>query len=615
MSDTRLTPFVAVFQTELLFNLKRVAPYALMLVFSANAVLWWGWGPAVARGWAVNSDFYIVWLLGGFSFMTTPLFIALLMGDPVIRDFRVGIDPLIFSKPVGRAAYLLGKFCGNYVVLVCCQACFALTALALQAFSRPGMIVLAPRLLPYLQHFLFFVGVTSLALGAICFTVGTLTRNVKLVYGLAVSFYPLYIAWQLTLKGLPWRWRIVLDPLLFNVGGNAWQGQSADWLNHLTVSYDGDMIANRAAMCAVALVCLGIVHARFSLVERVRADAARHQPTLLNLAPRAERLYGEAESFGAAQVAQASEQVAPAGAVGAGKPGALPEVRIVTQGWRATLDQFRAALGVEFRLLRAERSLVVVAPLVLFLCCLELAVYEIAPAPSYSAAYAGRTAEALLLFLFAVAVFYTGETMHRDREARIEPVLWSVPAPNLVLLLSKFAATLLLSLALITLVGVSAAGLQLYKGHAPLEPQIYLKTYAVILAPGIIFMIAAAVALNILLRDKYLTYAASLAVGGGFYYLTGQGYNHWLYNPVLYRLWTPADLVGGDALTRILVHRAYTLALSVLLLALALLCFERKATKDLTEQGRLSGAGWTTLVALVSVAVAVVTGLIVSAGT
>jgi ABC-type transport system involved in multi-copper enzyme maturation permease subunit len=194
LSSPLSSPLAAVFRAEVLFNLKRVAPYALMILFSANALLWWGWGPAASRGWAVNSDFFIVWLFGGFSFMTTPLFVALLMGDPVIRDYRLRVDPLIFSKPVGRGEYLLGKFFGNFFVLVCCQACFALTPLLLQAFSRDGMIVLTPRVLPYLQHFLFFFVVSSLALAAVFFTVGTLTRNVKVVYGLAVSFYPLYIA-------------------------------------------------------------------------------------------------------------------------------------------------------------------------------------------------------------------------------------------------------------------------------------------------------------------------------------------------------------------------------------------------------------------------------------
>ncbi len=600
--------FAAVFQTEVLFNLKRVAPYALMVLFSANAILWWGWGPAIARGWAVNSDFYIVRLFGGFTFLTLPLFIALIMGDPVIRDFRIGVDPLIFSKPVSRAEYLLGKFFGNFFVLICCQACFALTLLLLQAFNTSGMIVLSPRLLPYFQHFFFFVAVSSLALGAICFTVGTLTRNVKIVYGLAVSFYFLYIAWQSAIKGLPIGWRIALDPLLFNVGSELFKGRAADSLNQLAISYDGYMIANRVLMLSVSLLCLAILYLRFSIAERVKTNAAQNQTLLLNLTRGAERVYSGRENSVAAQ------SVKVAGDASA-KQIAIPQVNLVTQGLRASLEQFMAALGVEFRLLRAERSLVAIAPLIMFLCGWELAAYNVVPEVSYSAAYARRTENSLLLFLFCVAVFYTGESMHRDREARIEPVLWSMPAPNFVLLLSKFTATLLLSVSLITLVGLTAIGIQIYKGHAPLEIQNYLTTYAVILIPSVVFMVAAAVALNVLLRDKYLTYAVCLAIGGGIYYLAGQGYNHPLYNPVLYQLWTPSDLInGGNHLARILIHRIYGCALSAILLALGLLFFERKTTKGLKADGRLSGTGWTILAAIISVLIAVITGLIISTG-
>ncbi|MDQ3744047.1 MAG: ABC transporter permease [Acidobacteriota bacterium] len=617
------TPFAAVFQNEVLFNLKRAAPYALAIIFSANAVMWWGWGAAVPNGWATNSEFYIVRNFKAFSFITgLPLFIALMMGDPVVRDFRIGVDPLIFSKPISRAEYLLGKFFGNFFVLVCCQACFALTLLLLQAFSTKGMIVLPPRVLPYFQHFFFFVVLSSLAIAAVCFTVGTLTRNVKIVYGLVLASYFLYIAWQETIKGLPLRWRVVLDPLLFNGGYDAWQ-RSADWLNHVAVGYDGGMIANRLLMVAVSLLCLTILYLRFSTTERAGAGARREQTSILDLTPKPERLYGEAESeslHGEAEGERLHSEVESAGpsrtrqAAGTvpAQHAALPRVNLLTRGWRAGFEQFKAALGAEFRLLRAERGLVVVAPLVVFMCGLELAGYKSAPGVSYSAGYAASAANVLLLFLFGIALFYAGEAIHRDRELRVEPLLWSAPAPNFVLLLSKFSATLLLSSGLSALVTLTAVGLQIYKGHAPLELQTYLATYALILVPTEVFMIAASVALNVLLRDKYLTYALSLAVVGGIYYLISQGYNHPLYNPALYQLWTPSDLSdGGGHLTRILIQRVYCLALSAFLLALALLFFERKPEKGLRARGRLSGTGWAFLVALASALTALVTGLMV----
>ena len=58
----------------------------------------------VAR--ATNSEFYIGRNFDGFTFITgLPLFIAMMMCDPVVRDFRIGVDPLIFSKPVLRLGY------------------------------------------------------------------------------------------------------------------------------------------------------------------------------------------------------------------------------------------------------------------------------------------------------------------------------------------------------------------------------------------------------------------------------------------------------------------------------------------------------------------------------
>src|SRR5437588_7179533 len=210
------TQFAAIFINEVLLNSKRIAPYALIVLFSATAVMCWGRGPAVALGWATNSDFYIARSLKAFSFLLgLPVFTAVIMGDPVIRDFRLGIDPLIFSKPLSRAQYLLGKFFGSFFVLVCCQAVFPLTLLALQAVRPSGMVVQPVRVLPYFQHFFFFVVITHLLLAACYFTAGALTRNSKVVYGLAICFYPVYIAAMVfLLSPLTIRWRSFLDPFL-----------------------------------------------------------------------------------------------------------------------------------------------------------------------------------------------------------------------------------------------------------------------------------------------------------------------------------------------------------------------------------------------------------------
>jgi len=248
---------------------------------------------------------------------------------------------------------------------------------------------------------------------------------------------------------------------------------------------------------------------------------------------------------------------------------ALPKVTS-THG---TLFKLLAAVGVEFRLLRAERAFIVLIPLAIFLSFLSVPFSPIAPEISYSVTSASNTANMLLLFLACVIVFYMGEAMHRDRELKIEPVVWSAPASNSVLLLSKWLAMTLLALSLVVVGSLTTIATQFLRGHIPVDFSAYLLIDCIVVVPGILFMTSLVLALNVLLRNKYLAYVVSVGTGAGLFYLYSAGYNYWLYNPLLYQLWTYQDLTSA----RILAYRLYCLALAAVFLALAHLLFERKS--------------------------------------
>jgi ABC-type transport system involved in multi-copper enzyme maturation permease subunit len=179
----------------------------------------------------------------------------------------------------------------------------------------------------------------------------------------------------------------------------------------------------------------------------------------------------------------------------------------------------------------------------------------------------------LLLFLACMLIFYMGEIMHRDREVKIEPVVWSTPAPNSVLLLSKFLAMSLLSLSLVVVGALTTIVAQLLRGHTPVEISAYLIINGVVVVPGILFLTAAVIAVNVLLRNKYVAYVVAVATAAGLLYLYNTGYNHWAYNPVLYKLWNYTNLTSGTILT----YRLYCLVLAAVFLALAHLLFQRKS--------------------------------------
>ena len=98
------TPFAAIFQNEVRLNSKRVAPYALVFLFAGNAAVVVEAAAAINLGGpqtATGTLSGTCW--ASLSYWDSRSSTQLLWADPVIRDFRLGVDPLIFSKPVTRS--------------------------------------------------------------------------------------------------------------------------------------------------------------------------------------------------------------------------------------------------------------------------------------------------------------------------------------------------------------------------------------------------------------------------------------------------------------------------------------------------------------------------------
>jgi ABC-2 type transport system permease protein len=547
-----LRTFAAISGNELLLNSKRVAPYVMAVLFGGNAWLWLAKGAAVSAGWGTNSDFYIFRNYAGFNFITgLPIFTAIIMGDPIIRDFRFGISPLVFSKPLTRATYILGKFFGNFLALTCCLAFFGMTLFAMQWIHTSKMVVLPVQVFPYFKHFFFVVVVSQMFLAACFFTVGSLTRNTKIVYGLAVAFYPLYIAYQLFAKNFPWL-RIV-DPFGFNhADPDPWH-RTPEFLNQYVIPYNSYYLGNRAIVVLLTAICLGILLLRFTISER----AVKEKPfAVIDLTTVTGQVYYVAP-----------ENIVTVNEVSFRK--AIPAVRTANDGFRGALYKLLAATSMELRLLRSERSLIVLVPLAIVLCTLEVAFFPVVPQFSFSATYAAATATSMIIFLVGFSIFYTGEAMHRDRELRAAQLVCATPAPDGALLYSKFLATLLLLISLILSTGIASIMIQVVRRHTPIDAVAYVKVYGAILMPGAVFVTAVALLVNVLLRNKYLGYVISSATAAGLFYAYGIGYHHWAYNPFLFHLSNYTAFANPGVTRTMALNRLYWLGISFASLALA----------------------------------------------
>jgi ABC-2 type transport system permease protein len=553
----RLGDIREVARAELLFNAKRPAAWAVALLASANAVLWWCAGPAAERGWATNSDLYVARLSVGFAFLTAPFLTATLMGDVVARDVRVGVAPLLLASPLGRAEYVLGKFAGNLAALALAFAAFAATGLALQAVPLEGSVVLPWRVGPFASHFAMFVLVPHAALGALCLAIGTMTRSAKVVYASVTGLYVAYVGAQiLVLRSLPPDWRVALDPLATRWLDLTTRGLGADAFNALSVTYGPALVVNRAALVGVTVVCLAAA-IRWVSLHGDGTDSPPSRP--LALTPRA----AERERH-------------------------VPR----NPRWRAPL--FAVAVGVELRLLAAERPLFVVVPVAAVFSGAFAGSFGTAfgaPLLPLSSIYAANSAQALLWLLSCVAAFTIGELVHRDRAARVEPLVFAAPASNAVLIGSKYAAVLAFAAGIAALTAATAVVTQVAREAASIEVGPYLVVYASILMPGVAVVTAAALAAHVLARDRLLGHAIAIGIGGAMLYVFYLGYTNWLYNPVLYGLWSYSDMTGLAPYSRgLALHHVYWGAIAAGCLAIAVVALPRRSRRSRAALGSIAAA-------------------------
>ena len=108
---------------------------------------------------------------------------SMIMGVSVLRDFEYNIESLMFSTPISKKDYLLGRFLGAFTILLFSFSgiLFGMIMGELMPWHNPDDL-LAFNAFVYVKTF-FMITLPTLFFGAALFFVtGALTRNLVVVY-------------------------------------------------------------------------------------------------------------------------------------------------------------------------------------------------------------------------------------------------------------------------------------------------------------------------------------------------------------------------------------------------------------------------------------------------
>lgn len=434
----------------------------------------------------LNAPMVIANQLGILSIVAMFLVTVFIAGT-VLRDQEVGIADLLFATPMRKVDYLLGRFLAGFLV---CLVIFALVVLAMLIGST--MSYIDPERLsefslePYLWSFFVFIVPNLLFVSALLMLLAATTRSLILVYVGVLAFMVLW-AVAGALRSFPGAENVavMLDPFGVRALAEMTKYFTSEESNNLVPSFSGILLFNRVLWSCVSL--------------------ALFAATVVFFKP--QRLGTGSAWFGKLWFAKKTKEKP----ILAAKvlPQFTPKFDL-SVAWAQCWSEMR------FDTKGLLKSIPFVVMLLLALANF-IANYMIGGALMDSVPYAltrlmlEELAGAINFVLAIILLFYSGELVFKERQAKIADLRNAMPVPNWVPIVAKSGTLIAVVFSFLFSGVLLAIIIQCIRGGAPIEFGLYVQGTA-INAMYFIFIGLAMLALQVLANNKYVGYVLGLGL-------------------------------------------------------------------------------------------------------
>ncbi len=397
------------------------------------------------------------------------------------RDFSNKMSDLLFSKPLGKWGFLTGRFAGASVIAILPALGISLGVLAAHAVNgsdteRWGQ----DYFWHHWQPFLVFVIPNTLLFGSIVFAIASVTRNTLYSFLGVLLVFICYAISQTIAGALDYE---VLASLIDPFGLAPYAIASKYWTvaerNSLPIPWTPLLIGNRVICLGVSLVIFWVAGSLFSFEAR---GQRRTKKSLLV----------EEKSEGVELPTQMQS---------------VP-IRIPSPSW---FTQWYSLLRSDLRAVVGSATFIVI----LLFCMLNTGVnLFLSGLSGYGNYYfpvtydmVERILGSLVILPVALATYFGGVLVWRDRESRMHEIIGATPAPNSVFVLSRLATMVVLLFAV--LVGAIAIGClyQWIYGYYRFQVGVYVLLLLVLFGSNMLFLTVASFLAQTLAPNKYAGYA------------------------------------------------------------------------------------------------------------
>ena len=275
--------FGSVFAFELRYRLRDPVFWASALVlFAMTFSVTVAEGVQFGSGGHIkaNSPYAILlaqMMLAVFFMFVTTSFVA----NAVVRDDESGFGPIIHATRVTKFDYLIGRFAGAMIAarFACALVPLGIAVGSLMPWLDPE--TLGPhRASYYLNSYLFYVAPTIIVTGSIFFAVATATRSMVYSYASVIGFLVLYAGFDIIMVGEPdlAEFAAIIDPLGISSVAYETRYRTATESNSQLPPFSGTILVNRVLAIALSVAVLAMAYWRISFAAK--GPSARQRQAL-----------------------------------------------------------------------------------------------------------------------------------------------------------------------------------------------------------------------------------------------------------------------------------------------------------------------------------------------
>lgn len=483
---------------------------------------------------------------------------SMIMGVSVLRDFEYNIESLVFSTPIHKKEYLLGRFLGSFAVLL-----FAFTGILFgmmlgefMPWTNPDDLLKFNALI-YLKTFLMVTLPTLFFGAALFFVTGALSRNLVVVYTQGII---LFVVFMLTKAITSAFWQAILDPFLLTTITYATKDWTASEKSIEALPFMGVLLYNKLFWISLGILALiyGYKKFNFNVVKEKRSkvkkkhvleigDAAKVIDVVI---PNAKKLYGIRSKW----------------------------VQLKAFSWFYFVSICKQA---------SFWGIVICGMIIILINSVNLGtVYGV---DSYPATYfiVEELQETSIYFFIIVLVFYSGELVWKERSAKLNLIYDATPMSSFLKLAGKYIGLNLIYVVLMLALIGSGIIFQTLSGYYNYEIQVYFYGFFLEILPFLALYTFIAFFIQSLVNHKFVGvmlvivfFMANIALGLF-------GFDHDLYFFGGSSLGSYSDMNGyGHFLGPYLLIKSYWFLFGILLLIMASLVSVRGIETNLIKRIR-----------------------------